>query len=215
MAGSGVALGADPRAARPGHPDGRRSDAMSSARSSGPLVFLLLFILLWEYFHRDGMRRFFDKPGFLLPSLATVFDQGFLDSVVRQQYITGIAWTTFAAVIGLSISIVLEHRVVVRPRRPATSWSRRSSGPTTPATSAARACRPPAGTAASGVSGVDGGQGEAVRVPQAQGTLVKLPVGEDSALLPSLLTLSDVFPHRPPLRRDRRGRPAHYGDGDR
>ena len=40
---------------------------------------------------------------------------------------------------------------------------------------------------------VDGGQGEAVRVPQAQGTLVKVPVGEDSALLPSLLTLSDVF----------------------
>ena len=45
-----------------------------------------------------------------------------------------------------------------------------------------------------GAAGVDGGQGEAVRVPQAQGTLVKLPVGEDSALLPSLLTLSDVFP---------------------
>ncbi|KAA9159370.1 zinc-dependent alcohol dehydrogenase family protein [Amycolatopsis acidicola] len=45
-----------------------------------------------------------------------------------------------------------------------------------------------------GADGVDGGQGEAVRVPQAEGTLVKLPVGEDSALLPSLLTLSDVFP---------------------
>ncbi|MEU9287183.1 zinc-dependent alcohol dehydrogenase family protein [Streptomyces sp. NPDC048275] len=44
-----------------------------------------------------------------------------------------------------------------------------------------------------GADDVDGGQGEAVRVPQAQGTLVKLPVGEDSALLPSLLTLSDVF----------------------
>lgn len=43
-------------------------------------------------------------------------------------------------------------------------------------------------------NGVDGGQAEAVRVPQAQGTLVKLPVGEDAALLPSLLTLSDVFP---------------------
>jgi threonine dehydrogenase-like Zn-dependent dehydrogenase len=42
--------------------------------------------------------------------------------------------------------------------------------------------------------GIDGGQGEAVRVPQAQGTLVKLPVGEDSALMPSLLSLSDVFP---------------------
>ncbi|MFI6600214.1 zinc-dependent alcohol dehydrogenase family protein [Nonomuraea sp. NPDC050536] len=42
--------------------------------------------------------------------------------------------------------------------------------------------------------GVDGAQGEAVRVPQAQGTLVKLPVGEDSALLPGLLSLSDVYP---------------------
>jgi threonine dehydrogenase-like Zn-dependent dehydrogenase len=42
--------------------------------------------------------------------------------------------------------------------------------------------------------GIDGGQGEAVRVPQARGTLVKLPAGADSALLPSLLTLSDVFP---------------------
>ncbi|MWA05411.1 alcohol dehydrogenase catalytic domain-containing protein [Actinomadura sp. LD22] len=48
-----------------------------------------------------------------------------------------------------------------------------------------------------GAPGVDGGQGEAVRVPQAQGTLVKLPAsvaGEDAALLPSLLALSDVFP---------------------
>ncbi|GAB2802008.1 alcohol dehydrogenase catalytic domain-containing protein [Actinoallomurus bryophytorum] len=45
-----------------------------------------------------------------------------------------------------------------------------------------------------GTQDVDGGQGEAVRVPHADGTLVKLPVGEDSALLPSLLTLSDVYP---------------------
>ncbi|AHH98461.1 alcohol dehydrogenase catalytic domain-containing protein [Kutzneria viridogrisea] len=44
-----------------------------------------------------------------------------------------------------------------------------------------------------GPGDVDGGQGEAVRVPQADGTLVKLPVGEDDALMPSLLTLSDVF----------------------
>ena len=36
-------------------------------------------------------------------------------------------------------------------------------------------------------------QGEAVRVPQADGTLVVLPVGPDDALMPSLLTLSDVM----------------------
>jgi threonine dehydrogenase-like Zn-dependent dehydrogenase len=44
-----------------------------------------------------------------------------------------------------------------------------------------------------GWDGVDGGQGEAVRVPQADGTLVVLPVERDDALMPSLLTLSDVM----------------------
>ncbi|MFC8263946.1 alcohol dehydrogenase catalytic domain-containing protein [Streptomyces sp. NPDC057291] len=43
------------------------------------------------------------------------------------------------------------------------------------------------------VNGVDGGQGEAARVPLADGTLVKLPVRADDALIPSLLTLSDVL----------------------
>jgi hypothetical protein len=40
---------------------------------------------------------------------------------------------------------------------------------------------------------LDGGQGEAVRVPQADGTLVPLPVDKDHALMPSLLTLTDVM----------------------
>jgi len=39
----------------------------------------------------------------------------------------------------------------------------------------------------------EGGQAEAVRVPLADGTLVRLPVAPDSALVPSLLTLSDVL----------------------
>jgi threonine dehydrogenase-like Zn-dependent dehydrogenase len=44
-----------------------------------------------------------------------------------------------------------------------------------------------------GHEGEAGGQSEKVRVPNADGTLVKLPVSEDSPLLPSLLTLSDVL----------------------
>jgi threonine dehydrogenase-like Zn-dependent dehydrogenase len=39
----------------------------------------------------------------------------------------------------------------------------------------------------------EAGQAEAVRVPLADGTLVKLPVAPDSALLPHLLTLTDVL----------------------
>jgi threonine dehydrogenase-like Zn-dependent dehydrogenase len=38
-----------------------------------------------------------------------------------------------------------------------------------------------------------GAQAEALRIPQADGTLYALPAGEDNALMPSLLTLSDVM----------------------
>jgi threonine dehydrogenase-like Zn-dependent dehydrogenase len=41
--------------------------------------------------------------------------------------------------------------------------------------------------------GVGGAQAEAIRIPLADGTLYSLPVGEDNALVASLLTLSDVM----------------------
>ena len=44
-----------------------------------------------------------------------------------------------------------------------------------------------------GTVDVPGAQAEAVRIPQADGTLVVLPVGEDDELMPSLLTLADVM----------------------
>ena len=44
-----------------------------------------------------------------------------------------------------------------------------------------------------GNNGVNGAQAEALRIPYADGTLYPLPVGEDEALMPSLLTLSDVM----------------------
>jgi threonine dehydrogenase-like Zn-dependent dehydrogenase len=44
-----------------------------------------------------------------------------------------------------------------------------------------------------GTDVVAGAQAEAVRIPQADGTLFVLPVGKDDALMPSLLTLSDVM----------------------
>jgi threonine dehydrogenase-like Zn-dependent dehydrogenase len=44
-----------------------------------------------------------------------------------------------------------------------------------------------------GSRGMNGAQAQALRVPFADGTLFKLPAGEDDALMPSLLTLSDVM----------------------
>jgi threonine dehydrogenase-like Zn-dependent dehydrogenase len=44
-----------------------------------------------------------------------------------------------------------------------------------------------------GNNGMNGAQAEALRVPLADGTLYPLPVDEDAALMPSLVTLSDVM----------------------
>lgn len=62
-----------------------------------------------------------------------------------------------------------------------------------------------------------GAQAEALRIPQAEGTLYPLGVGEDDALMPSLLTLSDVMGtghHAAVTARVRRGGSvAVVGDG--
>jgi threonine dehydrogenase-like Zn-dependent dehydrogenase len=44
-----------------------------------------------------------------------------------------------------------------------------------------------------GNNGTNGAQAEALRIPYADGTLYPLDVGDDDALMPSLLTLSDVM----------------------
>jgi threonine dehydrogenase-like Zn-dependent dehydrogenase len=44
-----------------------------------------------------------------------------------------------------------------------------------------------------GAEGIGGAQAEALRIPQADGTLYPLPAGPDEALMPSLLTLADVL----------------------
>src|SRR3954453_3346838 len=63
----------------------------------------------------------------------------------------------------------------------------------------------------------DGAQAEAIRVPLADGTLYPLPVREDHALVPSLLTLSDVMGtghHAAVVAKVSRGRKAAVvGDG--
>lgn len=73
----------------------------------GPLVVFVLFIGYWEYMHRWGMRRWLDKKPSLLPSPVTVIDQAFLDPRVRGQLMEGLWWTSYAAFIGLGITIVI------------------------------------------------------------------------------------------------------------
>lgn len=73
----------------------------------GPFVVFVLFIAFWEWMHRVGMELLLDKRASLLPSPVTVIDQAFLDSIVRRQLLEGLWWTTYAAFIGLAISVLL------------------------------------------------------------------------------------------------------------
>ena len=73
----------------------------------GPFVVFVLFITFWEWMHRVGMELLLDKRASLLPSPVTVIDQAFLDSIVRRQLLEGLWWTTYAAFIGLAISVLL------------------------------------------------------------------------------------------------------------
>lgn len=84
-------------------PIGRRR---SFATIVGPIVVLAIVVALWEYMHRDGMRRFFDKPGFMVPSLSTIVEASFFDSTVRSQMLRGLGWTSYATGVGLLLSIV-------------------------------------------------------------------------------------------------------------
>ena len=93
----------------------------------GPILVLGVFILFWEYMHRDGMRRLFGKPGFLLPSLTTVIDRSFLDATVRGQMLEGLWWTTVAALTGLAISIVVGMSIAVLMAQ--ASWIEKSMYP--------------------------------------------------------------------------------------
>lgn len=88
-------------------PQGRDAKRFQPSKFVGPFVIFVLFLGFWEYMHRDGMRRLLDKNPALMPSPATVIDKAFGDKVVRGQLLEGLGWTTYAAFVGLGITIVI------------------------------------------------------------------------------------------------------------
>jgi NitT/TauT family transport system permease protein len=85
----------------------RRRNAPNVVQIVGPIAIAALVVTLWEYMHRSGMRRFFDKPGFLLPSPVTVIHDSFLNHKTLSNMLLGLKWTAVVALVGLCMSIVL------------------------------------------------------------------------------------------------------------
>ena len=109
------------------HEPARRTIAQRLTSLVGPFTVFILFLVFWEFMHRWGMRHILDKRPQLLPSLATIIDKAFLDSNVRGQLLAGLGWTSYAAFIGLGVTIVLGMLLAVIMAQAA--WVERSIYP--------------------------------------------------------------------------------------
>lgn len=85
----------------------RDKRAFEISRWIGPPIVFLAFIALWQYMHESGLRALFDKPGFLIPSPATVFNDSFIKSIARGKLLNGVKWTAVVSLLGLGITIVI------------------------------------------------------------------------------------------------------------
>ncbi len=97
------------------------------SRIIGPFAIFVIFIAIWHYMHTNGMRKFFDKPGFLLPAPETVFHDSFLMSGNRGDLIGGLGWTTLVALVGLGITIIVGMSLAVMMAQ--AKWVERSTYP--------------------------------------------------------------------------------------
>ena len=109
------------------HEPARRTLAQRAGSLVGPFTVFILFIVFWEFMHRWGMRHILDKRPQLLPSLATIINKAFVDSNVRGQLLAGLGWTSYAAFIGLGVTIVLGMLLAVIMAQAA--WVERSIYP--------------------------------------------------------------------------------------
>jgi NitT/TauT family transport system permease protein len=105
----------------------KRDRRFQISRYIGPPIVLIVFLGVWQYFHESGMRRFFDKPGFLLPSPVTVFNESFVNHVARGKLLNGVKWTMVVSLIGLGITIVIGMSLAVVMAQ--ARWAERSFYP--------------------------------------------------------------------------------------
>ena len=105
----------------------KRDRKLQLSRYIGPPVVLVVFFAVWQYFHESGMRRFFDKPGFLLPSPVTVINESFVNHVARGKLLNGVKWTMVVSLVGLGITIVIGMLLAVVMAQ--ARWAERSFYP--------------------------------------------------------------------------------------
>jgi NitT/TauT family transport system permease protein len=92
-----------------------------------PIIGFGVFVGLWYLMHYWALEALFDKPSFLITAPHRVIEDSFLEGVPREQMLRGLGWTTFVALIGLSISITLGMLLAVIMAQ--ATWLERSFWP--------------------------------------------------------------------------------------
>jgi NitT/TauT family transport system permease protein len=72
-----------------------------------PIIGFAVFIGLWYLMHYWALEALWDKPSFLITAPHRVVEDSYLEAIPREQMLRGLGWTTFVALTGLGISIVL------------------------------------------------------------------------------------------------------------
>jgi NitT/TauT family transport system permease protein len=92
-----------------------------------PIIGFCVFVGLWYLMHYWALEALWGKPSFLITAPHRVVKDSFLESVPREQMLRGLAWTTFVALVGLSISIVLGMSLAIVMAQ--ATWLERSFWP--------------------------------------------------------------------------------------
>ncbi|HWM20673.1 MAG TPA: ABC transporter permease [Ilumatobacteraceae bacterium] len=72
-----------------------------------PIIGFAVFVGLWYLMHYWALEALWDKPSFLITAPHRVVEDSYLEAIPREQMLRGLGWTTFVALTGLGISIVL------------------------------------------------------------------------------------------------------------
>lgn len=85
------------------------------------------FIAAWYVMHYWALEAIWDKPSFLITAPHRVISESFLDGSVRSQLLTALGYTSFVAVSGLILAIVVGMGLAIAMAQ--ASWLERSVWP--------------------------------------------------------------------------------------
>jgi NitT/TauT family transport system permease protein len=92
-----------------------------------PIIGFGVFIGLWYLMHYWALEALWDKPSFLITAPHRVVQDSYFEAIPREQMLRGLGWTTFVALAGLSISIVLGMSLAIVMAQ--ATWLERSFWP--------------------------------------------------------------------------------------